>query len=153
MSYCSIPERHSLSPGLAVLLHCSSKQTGKSGGNAAASHTEDDAHACRSKSQFGGSNKRARTAAASQWDSQVFSDDEAEADVRTKLGAATLAGDAARKPRTAGILILIPVITIYVTMTVTIVIVMIIVTTKVTVTSIILITLSLFTQIVIITTN
>ena len=53
------------------------------------------------KSQFGGSNKRARTAAASEWDSQVFSDDDAEADVRTKLGAATLSGDT-RKARTAG---------------------------------------------------
>ena len=53
------------------------------------------------KSQFGGSHKRARTAAASEWDSQVFSDDEAEADVRTKLGAATLSGDS-RKARSAG---------------------------------------------------
>ena len=53
------------------------------------------------KSQFGGSNKRARTTAASQWDSQVFSDDAAEADVRTKLGAATLSG-ATRKAGTAG---------------------------------------------------
>lgn len=60
-----------------------------------------------SKSQFGGSNKRARTAAGSQWDSQVFSDDEAEADVRTKLGAATLAGGIAQKPRTAGMITLI----------------------------------------------
>ena len=62
---------------------------------------EMDGEGAGTKSQFGGSNKRARTAAASQWDSQVFSDDEAEADVRTKLGAATLAGDA-RKARTAG---------------------------------------------------
>lgn len=54
------------------------------------------------KSQFGGSNKRARTAAGSEWDSQVFSDDDAEADVRTKLGAATLSGDT-RKARTAGV--------------------------------------------------
>ena len=54
------------------------------------------------KSQFGGSNKRARTAAASEWDSQVFSDDDAEADVRTKLGAATLSGDT-RKARTTSI--------------------------------------------------
>ena len=53
------------------------------------------------KSHFGGSNKRARTAAASEWDSQVFSDDDAEADVRTKLGAATLSGGI-RKARTAG---------------------------------------------------
>ena len=53
------------------------------------------------KSHFGGSNKRARTAAASEWDSQVFSDDEAEEDVRTKLGAATLSGNT-RKARTAG---------------------------------------------------
>lgn len=53
------------------------------------------------KSNFGGSNKRARTAAASEWDSQVFSDDEAEADVRTKLGAATLSG-ATRNARSAG---------------------------------------------------
>ena len=53
------------------------------------------------KSHFGGSNKRARTAAASEWDSQVFSDGNAEADVRTKLGAATLSG-AARNARTAG---------------------------------------------------
>ena len=55
------------------------------------------------KSQFGGSNKRARTAAASEWDSQVFSDDDAQADVRTRLGAATLSGDT-RKARTAGTL-------------------------------------------------
>ena len=53
------------------------------------------------KSHFGGSNKRARTSAGSQWDSQVFSDDEAEADVRTKLGGATLSGDP-RKARSAG---------------------------------------------------
>lgn len=57
------------------------------------------------KSQFGGSNKRARTAAASEWDSQVFSDDEAEADVRTKLGAATLSGET-RKARSAGVCVL-----------------------------------------------
>ena len=53
------------------------------------------------KSRFGGSNKRPRTAAASEWDSQVFSDGDAEADVRTKLGAATLSG-AAHKARSAG---------------------------------------------------
>ena len=53
------------------------------------------------KSQFGGSAKRARTGAPSRWGSQVFSDDEAEADVRTKLGAATLSA-ATRKPGTAG---------------------------------------------------
>ena len=52
------------------------------------------------KSQMGGS-KHARTVAASQWDSQVFSDDEAEADVRTKLGGTTLGGTT-RKPATAG---------------------------------------------------
>ncbi|KAL3148459.1 hypothetical protein ABBQ38_013906 [Trebouxia sp. C0009 RCD-2024] len=63
---------------------------------------EMDGDGAGTKSQFGGgSNKRARSAAGSQWDSQVFSDDEAEADVRTKLGAATLDGDA-RKARTAG---------------------------------------------------
>jgi secreted PhoX family phosphatase len=53
------------------------------------------------KSKFGGSNKRARTAGGSEWDSQVFSDDAAEADVRTKLGAATLSG-ATRNARSAG---------------------------------------------------
>ncbi len=53
------------------------------------------------KSKFGGSTKRGRTAGGSEWDSQVFSDDEAEADVRTKLGDATLSG-ATRNARTAG---------------------------------------------------
>lgn len=53
------------------------------------------------KSKFGGSTKRARTLGGSEWDSQVFSDDEAEADVRTKLGAATLSG-ATRPARSAG---------------------------------------------------
>ena len=53
------------------------------------------------KSKFGGSTKRGRTAGGSEWDSQVFSDDEAEADVRTKLGAATLSG-ATRNARSAG---------------------------------------------------
>ncbi len=53
------------------------------------------------KSKFGGSTKRGRTAGGSEWDSQVFSDDEAEADVRTKLGAATLSG-ATRNARSVG---------------------------------------------------
>lgn len=70
---------------------------------------EMDGDGAGTKSQFGGgSNKRARSAAGSQWDSQVFSDDEAEADVRTKLGAATLDGDA-RKARTAGTPLILPV--------------------------------------------
>ena len=55
------------------------------------------------KSKFGGSTKRGRTAGGSEWDSQVFSDDEAEADVRTKLGAATLSGTT-RNARSAGML-------------------------------------------------
>lgn len=69
---------------------------------------EMDGDGAGTKSQFGGSNKRARSAAGSQWDYQVFSDGEAEADVRTKLGAATLAGDA-RKARTAGTPLILPV--------------------------------------------
>lgn len=56
------------------------------------------------KSAFGGSNKRARTAAAgSEWaHSRVFSDEEAEGDARTGMGAARAPSQATRKDKAAG---------------------------------------------------
>ena len=58
------------------------------------------------KSAFGGSNKRARTAApGSEWaHSRVFSDEEAEGDARTGMGAANAPSLATRKNKTAGAL-------------------------------------------------
>lgn len=58
------------------------------------------------KSAFGGSNKRARTAApGSEWaHSRVFSDEEAEGDARTGMGAANTPSLATRKNKTAGAL-------------------------------------------------
>ena len=63
-----------------------------------------DMEGAEAKSAFGGSNKRARTAAGgSEWaQSQVFSDDQAEADVRSRAGSATLPSAATRKAKSAG---------------------------------------------------
>ena len=57
------------------------------------------------KSAFGGSNKRARTTAAgSEWaHSRVFSDEEAEGDVRTRAGAASAPGAALGKGKSLGV--------------------------------------------------
>ncbi|KAL0054199.1 hypothetical protein WJX82_005285 [Trebouxia sp. C0006] len=89
----NIPEEHR-----KLLTHIRKEKTRKLREDKAEKMEMDGGDA---KSKFGGSTKRGRTAGGSEWDSQVFSDDEAEADVRTKLGDATLSG-ATRNARTAG---------------------------------------------------
>ncbi|DBA66455.1 TPA: hypothetical protein ACH3X2_002431 [Trebouxia sp. C0005] len=89
----NIPEEHR-----KLLTHIRKEKTRKLREDKAEKMEMDGGEA---KSKFGGSTKRARTLGGSEWDSQVFSDDEAEADVRTKLGAATLSG-ATRPARSAG---------------------------------------------------